>query len=79
MTLITMLTHYGIRDQRFKLIYWYNDGFDSPGTNAGGQDKEWELFDCKKDPLELFNVFDDPSYIKVKEEMLHKLKTKWQK
>ena len=69
-------SHYGIRDQRFKLIYWYNDGFDLPGSNTGGQDKEWELFDCKKDPLELFKVFDDPSYIKVKEEMLHNLKTK---
>ena len=28
-------SHYGIRDQRYKLIYWYNDGFDLPGTNHG--------------------------------------------
>ena len=55
-------SHYGIRNQRYKLIYWYNDGFDLPGTNHGGEDREWELFDCEKDPMELFNVYDDPEY-----------------
>ena len=69
-------SHYGIRDQRYKIIYWYNDGFDLPGTNIGGQDKEWELFDCEKDPLELFNVADDPAYFKIKAEMLSKLTAK---
>ena len=48
--------HYGIRDKRYKLIYWYNEGYDLPGTNHGGEDREWELFDCQKDPLELFNI-----------------------
>ena len=58
-------SHYGIRTQKYKLIYWYNEGFDLPGTNHGGEDKEWELFDCEKDPLELFNVFNDPNYRKI--------------
>ncbi len=69
-------SHYGIRDQRFKIIYWYNDGFGLPGTNHGGEDKEWELFDCKKDPLELFNVFNDPLYERIREEMIYKLEKK---
>jgi len=55
-------SHYGIRNQRYKIIYWYNDGFELPGTNHGGEDREWELFDCEKDPLELFNVYSDPIY-----------------
>ena len=55
-------SHYGIRNQRYKLIYWYNEGYDLPGTNHGGEDREWELFDCEKDPLELFNVYSDPTY-----------------
>ena len=58
-------SHYGIRTQKYKLIYWYNEGFDLPGTNHGGEDKEWELFDCEKDPLELFNVFNDPNYRQI--------------
>ena len=62
-------SHYGIRTQRYKLIYWYNDGFDLPGTNHGGEDKEWELFDCKKDPLELFNVYMEPEYLEIVSEL----------
>ena len=54
--------HYGIRNQRYKLIYWYNEGFDLPGTNHGGEDREWELFDCDEDPLELFNLYEDAAY-----------------
>ncbi|KAK2759942.1 hypothetical protein FQN54_002678 [Arachnomyces sp. PD_36] len=54
--------HYGVRNQRYKLIYWYNKGFGLPGTQEGGEVKEWELFDCEKDPLELFNVYQDPEY-----------------
>ena len=61
--------HYGIRNQRYKLIYWYNEGFDLPGTNEGGEDKEWELFDCQDDPMELFNLYQDPKYRSVVEEM----------
>ena len=39
-----------------KLIYWYNEGYELLGTNHGGEDREWELFDCEKDPLELFST-----------------------
>lgn len=58
-------SHYGVRDQRYKLIFWYNDGLGLEGTNQGGEDREWELFDCDKDPLELFNVYSDPAYASV--------------
>ena len=59
-------SHYGVRNQRYKLFYWYNDGFDLPGTNHGGEDREWELFDCKKDPFELFNVINEPEYAEIR-------------
>jgi arylsulfatase A-like enzyme len=51
--------HYGISTDRYKLIHFYND-ID-----------EWELFDLKKDPNEMKNVYNDPSYIEVKAD-LHK-------
>ena len=54
--------HYGIRDRRYKLIYWYNEGYDLPGTREGGQDREWEFFDLEVDPLEILNVYGDPVY-----------------
>ncbi|KAG4430483.1 hypothetical protein IFR05_014026 [Cadophora sp. M221] len=52
--------HYGVRNQKWKLIYWYNLGYGLPGTGPGGQEREWELFDCERDPLELVNVYHEP-------------------
>ncbi|HEX2974681.1 MAG TPA: sulfatase [Bacteroidales bacterium] len=51
--------HYGISTERYKLIHFYYD-ID-----------EWELFDLRKDPQELKNVYNDPAYTKVKAD-LHK-------
>lgn len=69
-------SHYGIRNQRYKLIYWYNEGYGLPGTNHGGEDREWELFDCENDPLELFNVYSDASYQDVVADMTVQLEKK---
>lgn len=41
--------HYGIRTERYKLIHFYND-ID-----------EWELYDLKKDPTEMHNIYNDKS------------------
>ncbi|KAI0151450.1 alkaline-phosphatase-like protein [Pestalotiopsis sp. NC0098] len=58
------LAHYGVRNQRYKLIYWYNEALGIAGARPGTdfKEKEWELFDCEKDPLELFNVYHEPEY-----------------
>ena len=69
--------HYGCRDQRYKLIYWYNEPLDAEGANPGDADhKEWELFDCEEDPLELFNVYHEAKYNDVKEKMTKMLEEK---
>ena len=39
---------------------------------------EWELFDLKKDPREMRNVYGDPAYAKVQEHLkkeMYRLKT----
>ena len=53
--------HYGIRTRRYKLAHFYYD-ID-----------EWELFDLKKDPNELNNVFNDPAYASVVRELKREL------
>lgn len=68
--------HYGIRDFTFKLIYWYNEGLGTVGSQIGGEEPEWELFDCENDPLELFNIANDPKYFKDFERMKEKLNRK---
>jgi len=68
--------HYGIRTKRYKLIFYYGLGLGMPDTEfvrrwVEGSPKiestqpEWELFDLEKDPREMNNVFNDPSYREV--------------
>jgi arylsulfatase A-like enzyme len=52
--------HIGVRTDRYKLIYFY-------------ENNEWELYDLQKDQMEMHNVYNDPSYTKVKERMTKKL------
>jgi arylsulfatase A-like enzyme len=68
--------HYGIRNKRYKLIYWYNQGLGLPGTHDGDEPPEWELFDCVQDPLELINSYHDPRYRGVVSEMTALLERK---
>ncbi|KAJ5336366.1 uncharacterized protein N7506_004388 [Penicillium brevicompactum] len=68
--------HYGVRDRRYKLIYWYNEDFGIEGTRPGGEEKEWELFDCEEDPLELFNCYHEEKYGDVVKRMTRLLEDK---
>jgi arylsulfatase A-like enzyme len=68
--------HYGIRDHRHKLIFWYNESFQLEGTTHGGEEQEWELFDCERDPLELFNCWNEEGYHDVREKMVRLLESK---
>ncbi|UJW87656.1 sulfatase family protein [Devosia sp. SL43] len=65
--------HYGVRDQRYKLIYWYNDDLGQLGARPVGAAPEWELFDCEVDRCELVNLANDPAYADVFLTMLGKL------
>jgi len=53
--------HYGIVTKEFKLAHFYYD-ID-----------EWELYDRRKDPQEMKNVFNDPEYAIIVEELKIKL------
>ncbi len=54
--------HYGIVTEDFKLAHFYYD-ID-----------EWELYDRKKDPMELNNVYNDPAYADKVKSLKEKLK-----
>jgi arylsulfatase A-like enzyme len=54
--------HYGISTERYKLMHFYYD-ID-----------EWELYDLKKDPYEMVNLYNHPLYCEIKQELHARLK-----
>ncbi|MDR0543360.1 MAG: sulfatase [Dysgonamonadaceae bacterium] len=71
---------YGIRTERYKLVYYYSQTLGMAGAHENNLSPEWELYDLKTDPAEMRNLYDDPKYAKLikklKKELL-KLKEKY--
>lgn len=65
--------HYGIRTDRYKLVYYYGDGLGLAGTSDQPTPPEWELFDLAADPHELVNVYDQPGYRQITRELVEEL------
>ncbi len=63
-------------NERYKLIYWYDEGLGQPGTLDGGEEKKWELFDCELEPFEMINVYADPAYNEIRLQMMDDLDQK---
>ena len=57
--------HYGVRTDRYTLIHFYGKGMDMKGAKNIDLTPEWELFDNRKDPQQMHNVYADPSYATV--------------
>jgi arylsulfatase A-like enzyme len=66
-------SHYGVRDKRYKLIFYYGQSLGTVGSIDKTMPPEWELFDLEHDPFELRNVFDDPAYASEKRRLLKEL------
>ena len=67
--------HYGIRTENYKLIFFY--GLPLDATNKSSKDEfhkiptepYWELYDLKKDPNEMNNVYSDSAYTMIVEKL----------
>lgn len=57
--------HFGIRTQRYKLIFLYGRPLDMKGTHPETTAPAWEFYDLEKDPHENHNAFADPEYREV--------------
>jgi arylsulfatase A-like enzyme len=70
--------HYGLRTDRWKLIYYYGKPLGMTGANPPDTEPDWELYDTKNDPREMHNLYRDPKYAgliqKLKEELAAKQK-----
>jgi arylsulfatase A-like enzyme len=56
-----VMRHYGITTDKYKLIHFYYDA------------ESWELYDLENDPLEMNNVYNDPAYAEIQQELHHQL------
>lgn len=69
--------HFGIRNERYKLIFFYGQPLDMTGTSKETTPPAWEFYDLKKDPKEMHNAINDPQYAVTIQQMkleLRKLK-----
>ena len=71
--------HYGVRDNRYKLIHFY------PATLDGIKVKDtidcWELYDLKSDPQELHNIYGQRGTERVTRRLqkaLHELQVQYE-
>lgn len=65
--------HFGIRNQRYKLAFFYGQPLEKKGTNPEITAPAWEFFDLQNDPKELRNAVSDPKYADVIKAMKRQL------
>ncbi len=53
--------HYGIKDERYKLIYFFEEGI-------------WELFDLRNDPTEMNNIFGESGTEEITQKLTAELR-----
>jgi len=58
-----------IRTKTHKLIYFYGCNYKGENQTPPG----WELYDLRRDPQELNNVYDDPAYATVRDRLKRQL------
>jgi arylsulfatase A-like enzyme len=69
--------HFGIRNERYKLIYFYGKSLGLKGVSTSTTEPAWEFYDLKTDPNENHNAINDKQYdskIKEMKRELEKLK-----
>ncbi|MDR2271042.1 MAG: sulfatase [Sphingobacterium sp.] len=66
--------HFGVRDERYKLIYFYGQPLEMTGSDKNTTVPAWEFYDLLQDPMESHNAIHDKQYRKeigrLKEKMI---------
>ena len=65
--------HFGIRNHRYKLIFFYGQDLDMKGASKEITPPIWEFYDLDKDPKELHNAINESQYDTIIKEMKKQL------
>ncbi len=57
--------HFGIRDTRYKLIFFYGQPLGMRGASKETTPLAWEFYDLEKDPKEKHNAINDAQYSSI--------------
>ncbi len=57
--------HFGIRDNRYKLVFFYGQGLGMSGASEEPTTPQWEFYDLFKDPYELHNAYGETEYADI--------------
>ncbi|MFV0554095.1 MAG: sulfatase [Mangrovibacterium sp.] len=61
--------HFGIRNERYKLAFFYGQPLGMPGTDSIATAPAWEFYDLREDPQELRNAYADDAYAEIVAQM----------
>jgi len=61
--------HFGIRNDRYKLAFFYGQPLDKPGAHTDATPPAWEFYDLQEDPEEVRNAYGMAKYQAVIKEM----------
>ena len=65
--------HFGIRNDRYKLIFFNGQHLNKSGAKKETSEPAWEFFDLQKDPKETHNAYGDQEYTGIIKEMKEEL------
>jgi hypothetical protein len=57
--------HFGIRNERYKLAFFYGQPLGMKGAMKTVTVPAWEFYDLKKDPHENHNAYEDDEYASI--------------
>ena len=61
--------HFGIRNDKYKLAFFYGQSLDMTGSSKESTEPAWEFYDMINDPKEDHNAYNDPAYADIIGEM----------
>ena len=68
-----VVPHYGVRNERYKLIFYYGVTLEDTRNPDISIEAEWELYDLETDPREINNIYGNPEFAEIQSEMLAEL------